>query len=130
MELFVNLTVAGIDAAIADHFVMLFRDMADQALDKFHGRDGFFHIFVILMAVVVEGNKITVVFVNAGGGNYRPAEITADILNDRPGVTGIGFGINIESVFVFPVTTGFDFFKGRPDDRLHFIEQGSTEGIA
>ena len=34
MEIFVDLPVPGINTAVADHFIMLFRDMADQTLDN------------------------------------------------------------------------------------------------
>lgn len=45
------------------------------------------------------------------------------------GVTGIGFGIDIEAVFVLPVTAGFYLFKGRADLSFHFIEQSGTESL-
>ena len=54
--------------------------MLDKTLYKFHNEDSFFHVFVILMTVVMESNKITVIVVNTGRGDYRPAEIAADIL--------------------------------------------------
>lgn len=64
-EFFVILAVAHIQAAIADHFIMLFRDMLDQAPDELHDRDGFLDIFVILMPVVMESDKVTVIFIDA-----------------------------------------------------------------
>lgn len=80
MEFFINLPVSGIDAAITDHLVMLFRDVPDEPLYELHNRDSFFHIFVILMTVVMESDKITVIAVNTGSGDNRAAEITADVL--------------------------------------------------
>lgn len=64
MEFFVNLTVAGINAAITDHFVMFFRDVLDEPLYEFHHGDSFFDIPVIFMAVVVESDKVTIIFIN------------------------------------------------------------------
>ena len=64
VQLFVNVTVPGIKTAISDHLVMLFRDMLDEALYEFHNRNGFFHVFVIFMTVVVESNKIPIIFIN------------------------------------------------------------------
>lgn len=64
VQLFVNVTVPGIKTAVSDHLVMLFRDMLDEALYEFHNRNGFFHIFVIFMAVVVESDKILLIFIN------------------------------------------------------------------
>ena len=129
-KLFIDFPVPGINAAVSDHFEMLFRDMADQTLYKVHDRDGFFHIFIILMAVVMEGNKVTIIFVNAGSGDYRTAEIAADILDSSFRVTGIGFGINIEAVFVFPVAAGLHLFKRRTDNGFQFIKEGSAESVA
>ena len=64
MEFFVNLTVAGIDAVVANHFVMLFGDVPDEPLYEFHHRDCFFDVLVIFMAVVVERDKVSIIFIN------------------------------------------------------------------
>lgn len=129
-EFFVDLPVPGINAAIADHLKMFFRDMADQTLYKLHDRDGLFHICIILMAVVMEGNEVTIIFVNAGSCDHRTAEIAADILDSSFGVTGIGFGIDIEAVFVFPVAACLHLFKRRADLSFQFIKECSTESVA
>lgn len=82
---FVNLAVAGINAAITNHFVMLFRDMAVQTLYKFHTGVSFLHVFVILMAVVMESNINTIIDVNTGSGDYRLSKIGPDILQGNLG---------------------------------------------
>ena len=64
MELFIKFPVAGINAAVTDHFEMLFRDMADQTLYELHNRKGFFHIGVIFVAVVMESDKVAIIFVS------------------------------------------------------------------
>lgn len=128
-EFLIVLTVARIKAAIADHFIMLFRDMLDQTPDELHDRDGFLDIFVILMPVVMERDKVTIVVVNPGGGDDRPSEIAAHIFDDCFGVTGIGFGINVEAVFLFLVAEGLYFFKRGSDLSLHFIEKRGTESV-
>ena len=64
MQFFICLPVPGIKTAISDHLVMLFRDMPDEALYEFHNRNGFFHVFVIFMTVVVESDKIPIIFIN------------------------------------------------------------------
>ena len=129
MEFFVDLPVPGINTAVADHFIMLFRDMADQTLDKFHNRNGFFHIFVILMTVVMEFDKIAVIAVNAGSGDDGTTKIAADVFQDGRGITFIGFCIDVKAVFVLFVTARFLLFKGRSDFGFQFIEQSGTEGI-
>ena len=130
MEFFIGLPVAGIKAAIADHFIVLFGDMADQALDELHDRDSFLHIFVVLMAVVMESDEVAVIFVNAGSGDGRASQIAADIFDDRFRVAGIGFGINVKAIFMLAVAACFHFFKRGADFSFHLIEKGGTESIA
>lgn len=79
MEFFVNLPVAGINAAIADHFVMLFGDMLDETLYELHNRKGLFHIDVIFVAVVMEGNKAAIIAVNPGCGDNGAAQIASNV---------------------------------------------------
>lgn len=129
-ELFILLSLARIKTAVSDHFVMLFRDMPDQALYEFHDRDGFLHIFVILMTVVMERDKFTIVFVNAGGSDNRPSKIASHIFDGYFRVTGIGFGINVEAIFMLPVAAGLYFFKRGADFSLQFIQEGSAESAA
>ena len=129
-EFFINLPVPGINAAIADHLKMFFRDMTDQTLYKFHDRDSLFHILIIFMAIVMEGNEVSIIVVNAGSSDHRTAEIAADIFDSSFRVTVIGFGIDIEAVFVFPVAASLHLFKRRADLSLQFIQESSTESVA
>ena len=129
MEFFVDLPVPGINTAVADHFIMLFRDMLDEALNEFHNGNGFFYVFVIFMAVVVKRNRISVIAVNPGCGDYRPAKIAADIFGNDFGITKIGFGIDIEAMFMLSVAVGLYPFKRRSDPVFHFIEKCSAEGV-
>lgn len=130
VEFFVNLPVAGVNTTIADHFVMLFRDVSDKTFYKFHNRDCFFHIFVIFVTVVMEGDKVTVITVNPGRGNDRAAKVAADVFYDIFRITFVWSGIHIKAFLVFPVRLGFYLFKGWTDPVFHLIEQGGTEGIA
>ena len=130
MEFFVNFPVAGVNAAITDHFIMLFRNMADEPFYEIHNRDGFFHISVIFVAVVVESNKVANIFINPGGGNNRTAKIATNVFHNRFWVTFVRFCINIKPFFVFPIAEGFYFFKGRADIGFQFIQKGGTERIA
>ena len=130
MEFFVSLSVAGINTTIADHFVMLFRDMPDKTLYKFHNREGFFHVFVVFVMVVMEGNKATVIIVDPGGGNGRAAKVAAGVFYDISRITFVRLGIYIEAMPVLLVAAGFHLFKGGTGSGFHFIEQGGAEGIA
>ncbi len=73
MELRINITVACIEPAIPDHFVILFGDVTNEPLNEFHSRNRFFYVLFILVPVVMESNHFTVVFINAGSGSHRTA---------------------------------------------------------
>ena len=108
---------------------MFFRNVTDQSFDEIHNRESFFHICVIFMAIVVKRNRISVIAVNPGCGDYRPAKIATDIFGNDFGITKIGFGIDIEAVFMLSVAVGLYPFKRRSDPVFHFIEKCSTEGV-
>ena len=129
MKIGINLTVAGVKAAIADHFEMFFWYVPDQPFDEIHDRNGFFDIFFILMAIVVESNHTPIIFINPGSGYNRPAKIAADVLYNRFRITKIGFGINIKPLFMVVVAFRFYQFKRRAYFRFHLIKKGSTESI-
>ena len=103
--------------------------MADQALDEVKSRDRFFDIFVIFMAIIVEGYEITVITIDPGCCDHRTAKISADIFDDIFWITFVWFGINIKAVFMVAVDRSFHFFKGRAEFFVEFIEEGSLEGI-
>ena len=126
MEFFINLTMTGINAAITDHFVMLFRNVADEPLYERHNRDGFFCILVIFMTIVVESDKIAIILVNSGCGD----DGAADVLYNCFWITFVGFGKHIEAFFMLPAASGFNFFKGRADFCFHFIKKRSPKGVA
>ena len=129
MELFVNLSVPCVNAAITDHFVILFRDMADQAFDEFHNRKCFFHIFVIFMPVVVESDKVAIIFINPGRGDYGSPEIAPDIFYHGVGIAVVWLSVDIEAFLVFPVTACFHLFKRASKLAFHFIQKGGAERI-
>ena len=129
-ELFINGSMAGIEAAISDHFIMLFRYMLNQTSDEIHNREGFLHILIIFMPVVMKGDKITVIAVDPGSSNDRAAKITAHIFENGFRVAFIRFGINIKTMLMFTVTAGLDGFEGGSDALFHFIEERGTESIA
>ena len=109
---------------------MLFRNVTDQSFDEIHNRESFFHICVIFMAVVVKRNRISVIAVNPGCGDYRPAKIAADIFGNDFGITKIGFGIDIEAEFMLAVAFCFHFFERRSNPVFQFIEKSRAESIA
>ena len=104
--------------------------MADEALYELHNRKGLFNIGVIFVAVVMEGDKVPIIFVNPGRGNNGASKIAPNVFYGGFGFTFIWLCIDIETVFVFPVTAGLYLFKRRADSGFHFIQQGSAESIA
>lgn len=105
MQLIVNHPVPGIDAAIAYHLVMLFGYVLYQTFYEIHNRNGFFHILPVFVAVVVESDKVTIIFVNPGGGDDGTPKIASNVLNGCSGVASVGSGIDIEAVFMLPVAS-------------------------
>lgn len=126
----VGFAVPCIESAIANHFKMFLRNMANQLFNEIDGREGFLDIFAIFMAVAVESDRISIIGINPGSSNHRPVKIAADVFYHSPGIAEIRFRIDIETMFVFAVTGRFDFFKRRAKDRFHFIEECSPESIA
>ena len=118
-----------IQTAIADHFKMFFRDVTDEPFDEIHDRQGLFHILFIFVAVIVESNGISVIAVNPGSGNYWPAKISSDVFSHCFRIAEIGFGIDIEALFMLGVTFRFYFFERRSDPVFQFIEKSSTESV-
>lgn len=82
------------------------------------------------MTVIVERDRITVIVIDPGSSDDRPAKITTNILSDYFGVTENRFSIDIESMFMFAVTSCFYFFKRRPDPDFQFIEESGAESTA
>ena len=82
------------------------------------------------MPVIVERDRITVIVIDPGSSDDRPAKITTDILSDYFGVTENRFSIDIETMFMFAVTSCFYFFKRRPDPDFQFIEESGAESTA
>ena len=101
MQMIVNFTVAGIDSPRSDHFKVLFRDVPDEPFYENYSRESFFDILFDFVAIVMEGNELTVVFINSGCGYNRATEIAADIFDYGFRITFIRLGINIEALFVF-----------------------------
>ena len=45
-----------IDTVVTDHFEMFVRDVDNEPLNKFNGRNGFDNEFVVFVSVVMKGN--------------------------------------------------------------------------
>ena len=82
-----------------------------------------------LHGVVVERNRISVIAVNPGCGDYRPAKIAADIFGNDFGITKIGFGIDIEAMFMLSVAVGLYPFKRRSDPVFHSLRSAVRKAL-
>ena len=82
MKFGIYFSVPCIKTAISNHFKVFFRDVSDEAFDEINGRDGFFYIFFVFMAIVMKSNEFTIVLINSGSGNNRATKITTDILDN------------------------------------------------
>lgn len=121
--------MSGIQAAIADHFKMLFGDVPDETFYEIQNRQSFFHILFIFVTVIVESNGIAVIPVNPGSGNYCSAKIAADVFSHNSGIGESWFCIDIEALFMLGVTVRFYCFERRSDPVFQFIEKSSTESV-
>lgn len=100
----IYLSVPCIKTAISNHFKVFFRDVSDEAFDEINGRDGFFYIFFVFMAIVMKSNEFTIVLINSGSGNNRATKITIDILDNVLRVAFVRFCIDIETMLVIRIT--------------------------
>lgn len=128
-ELFVRVTVTCINAIITNHLEIGFRDMSDKSFHEFQYRNGFVNKFVVFMPVVVESNKITIIFINAGGGDNRAPEVSADVSGDDGRIAEVWFGIDIKPILLITVNRGLDFLKGVTSPGMHFIEESSLKRL-
>lgn len=127
MQLAVYLPVPGIKAIKPGHFEILLRDMLDQEFDEVNSGQCFPDKRIIFVPVVVEGYIVTVIRINPGKGNDRPAQVAVDIFDNGFRIAKIGFGINVKAVFVFVVDFSFGLLKRRADAFFQSVEQDSLE---
>lgn len=128
-EFFIRFAVSCIEPIITSHLEMFFWDMLDEEGNEIQYRDRFFHIGIILVFIVVESHIVSIIRINAGGGNDRPPEVTADVFYDSVRVAEIRFGINIETVFIFFVNSRFGLFKRRADMGFEFVKESGLKGF-
>jgi len=125
----INLPMSCIKPIIASHFEMFFRYMLCQEFHEIQNRNGFLDIGIILVFIIMEGHIFTIVGINPGSGNDRPAKIAANIFNNGIRITQVRFGINVETIFVFAVNGSLSLFERRSDALFHFIKKDSLERL-
>ena len=128
-ELFVRRAVPCINAIITNHFKIRFRDMANQSFYEIQCRNCFVNELVIFMPVVVEGDRITIIFINAGSCDGRAPKVSANVLGYDGRIAEVWLRIDIETIFLIAVYRGFDFFEGVSDMLLHFVQKSGLKGF-
>ena len=118
--------MSGVEAVITYHLEIPVRDMLDEQGNKIHDRDSFADKSVVL----VESDEAAVIGINPFQGDGGPSEVTANVFSDNACIAKIGFGIDIETVFVLAVNESLGLFERRPDVLFHFIEEGGLESVA
>lgn len=73
------------------------------------------------MTVVMEGDKITIVRINARSSNNRSAKITTDIFDNLRRITLVRHGANIKTIFIFCIDSRFYFFESWTYFLMEFI---------
>ena len=121
MKLLVDFTVPCIQAIVACHLEIFFGDVLDEQLNKINRRKGFPDKRIVFMFVVMKGNRIPIVRINSGKGNYRTAQVTADIFDNRIRVAEAWFCVNIKAVFVLEVYLRLCVFERRANALFKFI---------
>ena len=103
--------------------------MHGKTPNKVHNRNLLCHKDIILVPVIVEGDKITIIVINARGSNNRASQIASDIFDGIFWRKVSRFCIYIKAVFMFFVNGGFYCLKGRPDFLFKPVGQDGLEGI-
>lgn len=78
----------------------------------------------------MESDEAAVIGINPFQGDGGPSEVTANVFSDNACIAKVGFGIDIETVFVLAVNESLGLFERRPDVLFHFIEEGGPESVA
>ena len=78
----------------------------------------------------MEGDKVAIIFINTGSGDNGAAKITANIFGNDFWIAFIGFGVDIEAMFMVFIAGCFYFFERRADFGFQFVQEHSSESIA
>lgn len=87
---------------------MLFWSMLNEASYELHSGNSFNNKLVVFVTIVVKSDIFTIVVINARGGNDWASKISTYVFGNNLRVAFVGFGINIESIFMVAVTLSFN----------------------
>ena len=121
---------SGINTIVSEHFKLFFRDVTDEAGDKFHCRNTFCNGFIIFVPGVVEGNIFSIVAVDTGRSNHRPPKVSADIFDGNGRGAEIRLCADIKTIGMIFIDIIFNSGKGRTKFQSEFFEKDFSESIA
>ena len=64
-NLLIGFTMPCIDAIVTNHLEVFFRYVTYESFDELEGRNRLNDIFVVFVAIVMEGDEFTIIFINA-----------------------------------------------------------------
>ena len=79
------------------------------------------------MSVVVEGDRVAVIFINARSSNHRTSKVSADVFGDSGRIAEVRFCIDIKPVLLISVNRCFDFFEGITNPGMHFVKKSGLK---
>ncbi len=127
IQICVGFSVSGIKPEIPNHFKVFFRDMLNKTLHEIKDRNGFLHILFIFMTIIMEGDEVTIIFIDTFGGDNRTSKISADIFNNGVRFAFSIFSKDIETVFMIRIAGSFYLFERISKMFLEFIKECSLE---
>ena len=114
-------SVTGVDAIIADHFKVVFWDVLDEHFYKVHYGYRSGNKDVIFVPVVVKGNCIAIIVINAGSCNHRSAKVTSDVFYGILRRKISRLCINIKAVLMFFVNGRFYGLERRAEFNFQLV---------
>lgn len=79
------------------------------------------------MSVIVESNILSIIGIDPSECDDGTSKIAGNIFDNSIDIARIGFGIDIEAIFVLVVNLCFDLFERRADLLFQKIEKGGLE---
>src|SRR5690554_1874149 len=102
-----------IQTIVSNHFKMMFRNMNNKFLDKLKSMNLFSNSSTILMPIIEEGNKLTIIIKDPRLSHGRPTSIANNVFNRiRRLRFQVRLSINIETIFVGFKELSLQFVKG------------------
>lgn len=101
----------GINAVVSNHFKVLLGDMDNKQFNKISSRNCLNNQRIILMTVVMKGNRIAIIINNAGRGDNRSAKVSGNIFDNVFWIGKSRLGIDIEAIGAMSVDIRFNFLE-------------------